>query len=806
MANTVPDSLAILSLSGHIPDTVQESVRVVGIDLGTTNSTIAETSWSRGSLAPPIARCLEVEQMTDTGPYTNILVPSVVSLRKGQAWVGEGAKRLRADATLRRNRDIFYECKNDMGARRTYHRAPSGFRSAAEIAGKLLAFLGTASIEPGSSPPDRVVVTVPASFQLAQRNDTLIAAKLAGLDLKSGDLLDEPVAAFIDYLVTHRDLFPADDKKAQNLLVFDFGGGTCDVAVLRALFQPVSGSVLTVSPLAVSRYHRLGGGDIDAAIVHDILIPQLIEQNQLDPHSIDFDARKRHLEPALLGVAEALKVGLCIETSRLRSFGRYSNADKTAIIKTHPGAWPCPIPEQPSLLLRSPQLTALQFEELLIPFLDTDLLYARETEYHLTCSIFAPVQDALDRAGLRPADIHLCLLVGGSSLIPQVEDAVRAFFPSGRTLTYEDRDSTQVAVARGAALHALALAMFGRGMIQPVTNDAISIRAKGGLVALIPRGSALPFPRSDHFLENFDLSVPETVISGNLRMRVELVSGDDASAVFGAIWEIPGPVNRGESLRLGIKMDGNQCLHLEMKLRDSPDAEPFVCVVENPLTNVVNPHATRQRIEEVEEDLRTGKIDRASIPKTLASLASDYAELNQPDKAIDYIHQALRIKKHPDATLLNALGIRYGEKGDWARQEKYYREAYRVSPHWPGPLFNLALSEFNRNRLLEAEVTVDEAITAKPDPAYFVLRAMILEKRGSTTQATAQFEDAVKRFGPVTSLQDWDLGWFLTAAHRVGDKARADQATTEQQRRRKTTYQDNPDGFLPEIAPGLRKL
>ena len=89
-----------------------------------------------------------------------------------------------------------------------------------------------ATAKPGTgSPPGRTVVTVPASFQINQREDTIAAAKLAGLSLANYDLLDEPVAALTDYLFTYAGAEVWD--KPQNTVVFDFGGGTCDVFVAR---------------------------------------------------------------------------------------------------------------------------------------------------------------------------------------------------------------------------------------------------------------------------------------------------------------------------------------------------------------------------------------------------------------------------------------------------------------------------------------------------------------------------------------------------------------------------------------------
>jgi hypothetical protein len=128
-----------------------------------------------------------------------VLFPSVVAIHEGRVWVGEGAKRLRSRAPelgLEQNRNLFFECKNDIGIAKTYHRAPEGYRSASEIGGKVLAALHAAALADDPAPIERVVVTVPASFQAAQRRDTLEAAHLAGLELSGGDLLDEPVARF----------------------------------------------------------------------------------------------------------------------------------------------------------------------------------------------------------------------------------------------------------------------------------------------------------------------------------------------------------------------------------------------------------------------------------------------------------------------------------------------------------------------------------------------------------------------------------------------------------------------------------
>src|ERR1035438_2595767 len=97
-------------------------LRVVGIDLGTTNSTVCEIVWEPGQDGPGRPRCLNIDQKTRQGRYTHVLVPSVVATRDDEIWVGQGAKLLRAlpGAGLDEYKSWFAETKNDMGVRRTY--------------------------------------------------------------------------------------------------------------------------------------------------------------------------------------------------------------------------------------------------------------------------------------------------------------------------------------------------------------------------------------------------------------------------------------------------------------------------------------------------------------------------------------------------------------------------------------------------------------------------------------------------------------------------------------------------------------
>jgi len=802
---TLPVLLTPSSTEIKLP---REPLRVIAIDLGTTNSTVAEIAWHPDEgLAGP-ARCLVVRQETAEGDYFNTLVPSVVAIHGGKVWVGEGAKRLRARAPelcLRQNENLFFECKNEIGNQKTYHRAPEGFRSAAEIGGKVLQFLYEAALSDNDLPLARdVVVTVPASFQTAQRRDTIKAAELAGIKMQGGDLLDEPVAAFLDYLFEHGADLAAELQEPKRLVVFDFGGGTCDVAVFR--LRAVKGGPLQTESLAVSRYHRLGGGDIDKAIIHEVLIPQLCSQNEISQPDLGYEDKKIFIEPAYLGVAEALKISLCTEISRLIKFNQYNGGDKEAVSAKLPGVYPCQFRGR-SLALKAPKLTAAEFEKLLEPFLDRDMLFARETEYRMTQSIFAPITDALDRSGLDREKVDWCLLVGGSSLIPQVIRAVQRFMSQARLLTYQDRESVQTAVARGAAYHALSLALFGRGVVQPVCHDRISILTTSGPIELIPKGVPLPYPSGYEYKSYNGLVVPKKSLFEEIKLRVEIVGGEgnDERLLLRDTWRIPRGIEQGAALRLEYRFDENKILHLEMNLAEADGIEPFEATLENPLTNVVNPGAERLQIEEIEEQLRTGQIPKDRVIDTIVLLAEKYANIGQREKALEYLGRALRARNRPDAVILNQMAIYYGELGDYQREEKYYREAARASD-WSGPWFNLALALRRQGRLQEALEAVAEAIKKDRQPPYLVLRALIEEGLKNQRKRNSYLEEALSSFGLISTLSDWQLGWLLTAANMAGDQEKATQVRIEQQRRLRAGSVPPPEGELPPIGTGLQKV
>ncbi len=765
-----------------------------GIDLGTTNSTLCRTSLPAGATSATEPELVSLRQSTPAGEFTGTLLPSIVATHQGREFVGQGAKDLRAlmadtSKGIAKNVSLFHDCKNEIGTSRTYPNAPEGYRSPTDIAARILGYLRHEGI--GETTAGNVVVTVPASFQTAQRAETARACAMAGLDVSGGRLLDEPVAAFIDFAYRYDPSLVESVTGKKNLLVFDFGGGTCDIALFE-LAHMTADAPVQVASRSVSRFHRLGGGDIDLAILHKVLVPQLCKENALPEFELSFQEKTKVITPALIAVAEALKIQICNEIWRLQQFGKLDSTPRDEIVARFPAQVSMRQGER-TLKLSTATISAAQFDAVLAPFLNTEHLFARSTEYRLENSIFAPIADALDRARLEPAEIDFVLAVGGSSLIPQVIDALRSYFPRARMLQYEDRKDAQLAVARGASLQALALATSGRGVIAPLVQDDIYLVTQGGDLQLVTQGAALPCPAVGVSI-NDSLSVPEDAFAKPLRLSVELVAGKERRPLYRGHWDMT-MVSKGSPLRLEYAYDANQVFHLELKLAQFPESVVFKASIENPLSHVVNPNKQQEEIDRMEEEYRQDTRKGDDLMPRIAELCAD---LGQHDKAIGLVRGLLRQANRPVAWLLNRQAMYEDARGNQPAAIRGYEEAGTASIKWGGPLFNLALLCEKQRDYPAALRAVERAIQAQDAPAYQTLKLRIRKHLKSDLDVTAQAKVVLASFGLPATLNDWELGWYICAAELARD-GQAKQAGVEARRALLNPGAEDDGGVRPDM-------
>lgn len=745
---------------------MNEIIRAYGIDLGTTNSTLAIVEVPADQAQLPLAEAVEIEQPTTAGAKISAVVPSVVAVHAGRVWVGEGANGLKALAAdskkkIVRYRNLFYETKNEIGTSRTY-AGDSGISTPADVAERVVRFIKEEGI--GSNCEAEVVVTVPASFQMLQRQDTLLACQRAGLEVSGGRLLDEPCAAFIDYI--SRNSASLDDlgMDRRNLLVVDFGGGTCDVALLE--LTSAGEGPIQMKSLAVSRYHRLGGSDIDLAIVHKVLLPALVEENKLSEFDLDFEELQARFVPALQPVAEALKIQLSNEMWRREAFGQTSEQVAAAEAR-FPQMTRIPSRRLQRDLTLSPAAAVLsgkQFNDLLEPFLSKERLAPAQFEYRLECSIFSPIEDALECSGLEREDVHLLLSVGGSALFPQVDKALRDAFPHAQHLRFADRAEYQHAIARGAAVQAWSFARFGHGLIQTVAQDDILLVLDEGQLKLISSGFPLPFPAQGQEATSEEIAVPADATRRSLFVAFKFVAGRNGQTIGCGTLDVGG-ARKGQVILLHYSFDDNQVFRVRAKLKGVEEGPELRIAIENPVSNVVNPNSKLEERDQLVESLRRSPEKWADDIPRIAQLC---AELDFHAEAISWLDRYQRKLGRQDVWATNLQGIYEADRGNTVGALKFYRLAASLPGSGGAPLFNIALRLRSEGKWKEALQSVDQAIALSPAPAYRVLRLTILEKLKQVKSVRREAQKLIDAFAPVSQLNEFALGWLATAARLAG--------------------------------------
>ena len=394
--------------------------KIIGIDLGTTNSCVAVMEGN------------EVKVITN--PEGNRTTPSVVAFKDGERIVGDAAKR-----QVVTNKNSVISIKRKMGTNEKVELEGKQY-TPEEISAMILGYMKSYAEGYLGEPVTEAVITVPAYFNDAQRQATKDAGKIAGLEVKR--IINEPTAAALAFGIDKLD-------KEQKILVFDLGGGTFDVSILDL-------SDGTFEVLATAGDNHLGGDDFDNVIV-DWIVDEFRKQNGID----------------LKNDRMALQ--------RIKEAAEKAKKDLSSMVQT-----------QISLPFISANASGpLHFDTTM-----TRAQFDKMTK-HLVDRTMQPVKQALKDAGMSASELDQVLLVGGSTRIPAVQEAVRNELGKEPNKSVNPDEVVAMGAASGGG--------GGGGdvkdvLLLDVTPLSLGIETLGGVMTvLIPRNTTIPTSKSQVF-------------------------------------------------------------------------------------------------------------------------------------------------------------------------------------------------------------------------------------------------------------------------------------------------------------------
>ncbi|MGN0067506.1 MAG: Hsp70 family protein [Bacteroides sp.] len=782
----------ILSLKSMLPSALNTQLATkatfVGIDFGTSTTVVSIASKENGEEKIKTLPIKLTQILEDGTIYQSEKLPSVIAWYKGRLLVGEGASNLKY--TLTKGKNIWFSFKmeigEDLGAK--YYNSEVGGMEGVKIRNPkdcvrvffmyLNMLIKKYCQDNGLSDNIMYAVSIPASFEANQRKELMEALETNGMNISKQSLIDEPNAAFISYILDSEEsekpllISPHYNSK---VLVFDFGGGTCDISILE-IGKSTNG--LYSKNVAISKFTKLGGDDVDRYITFKYILPRFFEANNVSED--DFRTKERqYIATQLYKVSERLKILLCKKISNQMyklEIPDYikSSSDKESI------SIPVSVETKKGLLIQSEFfLSTKELVEVMSVFMKSSRIPTSikgQEEYN---NIFMPIESAIKKANVCRSEIDYVLLIGGSAQNPFIQEALKKHFDDSEILVPQN---LQTHVSKGAAIHSLLMNGMNKCIIQPITSEPIFVITKDTTnKVLIPAGTTIPC---------------DTVVIDDL-----MPTKDHQEAI-----ELPICVGNENKMLFNLKItrSGGFLTTAQVSLALEITADKLLlakahcmgvsCMVEpqNPFAN--KELSTEERIvlrAEREANIETERNGGIPTKNCLITLRKAYEDAGNYFKAAETLEQQNEIYPNPED--YNLIGVYYHNSGNKDKAIDFFERALAHNPNDYWPNFNLGNTLFYKDSKRSRQYLIKAYELNPSEPCINILLGRLDKREGKEAEAKEKFQIAYDRYEQkwkANSLNNSDYGWFASVAEELGKKDKAYEIRSAKPKIEQTTYYD----------------
>ena len=760
----------------------------VGIDFGTSTTVVSIATKENGEEKIKTLPIKLTQILEDGTIYQSEKLPSVIAWYNGRLLVGEGASNLKY--TLTKGKNIWFSFKmeigEDLGAK--YYNSEVGGMEGVKIRNPkdcvrvffmyLNMLIKKYCQDNGLSDNIMYAVSIPASFEANQRRELIEALESNGMNISKQSLIDEPNAAFISYIHDSENsekpllISPHYNSK---VIVFDFGGGTCDISILEI---GKSANGLYSKNVAISKFTKLGGDDVDRYITFKYILPRFLEANNVSED--DFRTKERlYIATQLYKVSERLKILLCKKISNkmykleIPAYIKKSTDKESITI-------PVSVETKKGLLTQSEFfLSTKELVEVMSVFIKSSRIPTSikgQEEYN---NIFMPIDSAIKKTNVCKSEIDYVLLIGGSAQNPFIQEALKNHFDDSEILVPQD---LQTHVSKGAAIHSLLMNGMNKCIILPITSEPIFVITKDTTKkVLIPAGTTIPC---------------DTVVIDNL-----MPTKDHQEAI-----ELPICVGNENKMLFNLKItrDGGFLTTAQVTLALEITADKLLlakahCMGVNCMVEPQNPFAnkelsTEERIvlrAEREANIETERNGGIPTKNCLITLRKAYEDAGNDFKAAETLEQQNEI--YPNPGDYNLIGVYYHNSGNKDKAIDFFERALDHNPEDYWPNFNLGNTLFYKDPK-RSRLYLNKAYDLNPsEPCINILLGRLDLCEGKEAKAKEKFQIAYDRYEQrwkANSLNNSDYGWFASVAEELGKKDKAYEIRSAKPKIEQTSYYD----------------